>query len=244
MDIDFSLSEHITIGIEVVLTTKAQHVVTLATSEDVTLHVTIIYFHMGLTWLVDSFEIAYVVGYTTLTGRATSDGSNLSTTMQTATHHATVHHHIALVNVTLITVSASENVTIVFQSTNTVAFCPRLVVQFLYVFTTNPVVANHTVVEDDIGLAIDGTTTATYLVFTLATTIDVTLDGRLAVVEAIGTIIVSRLALGIAQGSRKVLWRLVFTYADDDVGLTIDITHRSGTDIGIYLSHLASGISL
>ena len=113
MNIHLRLSEYITIGIETMNTTITKDVVTLTATEDITLHMTIIYLDACTTKLVNGTHNTRFIIIATLSNLTTSDSSNLAATEDTVTNQATPDGNIGKVNTTVIIVTATEEITTV-----------------------------------------------------------------------------------------------------------------------------------
>ena len=113
MNIHLRLSEYITIGIEAMNTTITKDVITLTATEDITLHMTIIYLDACTTKLVNGTHNTRFIIIATLSNLTTSDSSNLAATKDTVTNQATPDGNIGKVNTTVIIVTATEEITTV-----------------------------------------------------------------------------------------------------------------------------------
>ena len=210
----------------------------------------IIHGHMSLTRLRNLAERTDMVHLATLSRLTTSDSSNLGTAMHTATDYASPHHNIGLIDITLITIATTEDVSIILQATDTVAHRPGLIIQLLNEITIDIVITDIAIVESHIGRSIDSTATASLLSLALTAAINVTLDGRYAIIITIlivilriGIIAIScSLILQVFHSLLQTFGYLVLTNTDDDICLSRDITHCSGIEVGIHLYH--QGISL
>ena len=113
MNIHLRLSEYITIGIEAMNTTITKDVITLTATEDITLHMTIIYLDASTTKLVNGTHNTRFIIIATLSNLTTSDSSNLAATKDTVTDDTSPHCDIGMIDTTVIIVTATEEITTV-----------------------------------------------------------------------------------------------------------------------------------
>ena len=205
----------------------------------------IIHGHMSLTRLRNLAERTDMVHLATLSRLTTSDSSNLGTAMHTATDYASPHHNIGLIDITLITIAAAKDISIILQATDTVAHRPGLIIQLLNEITIDIVITDIAIVESHIGRSIDSTATASLLSLALTAAINVTLDGRYAIIITIlivilriGIIAIScSLILQVFHSLLQTFGYLVLTNTDDDICLSRDITLGRGIQISIHFYH-------
>ena len=201
MYIDLRLSEYITIGIEAMNTTITKDVITLTATEDITLHMTIIYLDACTTKLVNGTHNTRFIIIATLSNLTTSDGCNLAATKDAVTNLTAPYRHVCEVHTTVIVVSTTKKIATVRQTVHTDMVGPCLIIQFLFVLAVFRIVGitDVSIVHNQVGCTKDRTT--------LTTAIGITLDGRYALIVAIA----------VGQCS------LVLTDANDNVCLAKDI---------------------
>ena len=107
MDIDFRLTEDITVGVQ--CTTFTQVVIASTTAEDVTPHMTGIEGDMRLTSLIDALQRTDGIILATCRNHATTDSSNLTTTEESIAHVATIHLHVGNVHTTVVDIASTED---------------------------------------------------------------------------------------------------------------------------------------
>ena len=125
-----SLSEDITVGIE--RTAFSKIVIATTTTKDVTMYVTFIQFHIGLTSLVNTLQFTYAVILTTGFDNAATYRSNLTTTKESVTDVSAIHLYVGDIHTTVVDIAATEDTSTVIQTVCTVAYI-GLVVQFLLI---------------------------------------------------------------------------------------------------------------
>ena len=234
MDIDLCSSEDIAVGIEAFGTTITEDVVALTATEDVTLHMTIVHFDMGLTCVIDSLDFTFLIIITALFRCTSADGSNLTTAENRVTNGAAPHDDITLIHTTVIIVATTEEVTTVRQTVRTHMVSPRFVVHLLFILVGFRVidVADVAVVQRQVGLSYDRTA--------LSASVCITLDGRHTGKEAI----ISRCCFVVIQylfqRFFKILLRLILPDTNNHMRLTWDIGGICcgyGSDIALMITH-------
>ena len=212
-------------------------VVTTATTKDIAHDMTIIQINIGLTtfvYLCVGIDERTCGTCSTFFYRASSDRTNLTTAIQAATNDTTIHRDIRASYVTVGYITTTKDVTTLVQQVVTRFNVVQLLYIFIYrrLFCTGILIAitNISIVDGDIGIAVDGTT--------FTTTIDVTGDGRNTIGIA-GTILLANNYVGFTVS-------VVVCYITDFTSMmthraspatTIDVTYRTAFDISSGISH-------
>ena len=118
MNINLGLSEDITIRVK--FSSLTEVVIATTTAEDITVYVTIIQFHTGMSCLIDTLQGSYRVFFTRHINNTTSDCRNLSTTEERVTHMTAVHRDIRSVNTTVIDIATAKDITTILQTRSTI----------------------------------------------------------------------------------------------------------------------------